>query len=161
MTTTKPILIAGVLGGLLGGVVSFAATRWLKPAEPTKAEVPAEARQVAQGFGAKLKAGKYDDFLTDVKSAMVFDGENDFRAFQKSFEESRNLFPKVYGTPLGELELVRETALTPNLVRFVYLEKFPRGALAWVFILYKDAERWQLNYLTWNKSLGGIFPDRP
>ncbi len=163
---TKSVLMAGVLGGVLGGLGAYLAVLWLKPVEaaPTNAGVatrePAspEARAVAEAFVSKLRTGKYDEFALDVKLGMSALPDKEFAVFKQKFEEALLLAHGVYGTPTGEVELIGETALTPNLARFVYLQKFPRGAMVWFFVLYNTPEGWRLNGIVFNKDLIHAFP---
>ena len=121
--TTRAVLIAGLLGGLLGGVVSFAAGRVIKPAPPPPPEPPrSEAREVADAFVAKLRAGKIDEFTQDVKQGITFMSEQEFAKFKVDLAESRSVIPGVFGPATGEFELIRETTLSPSLVRLFYLE---------------------------------------
>jgi hypothetical protein len=157
---TRPILIAGLLGGLLGGVVSFAASRLITPA-PAKQELPppvqaTEAREVADAFIAKLKVGKTDEFVQDVKAGITFMSEQEFAQFKSDFTESRKVIPQVLGRATGEFELVRETALSPSLVRLIYLEKYERGGVAWSFTLYRTQDGWRVDDVSWNRKLGFV-----
>ena len=68
---TRSILVAGILGGLFAVAGNFVVARWFpsvaKPDTPASSPPPqSEARSVAEGFVAKLKTGKYDEFLDDV-----------------------------------------------------------------------------------------------
>ena len=164
---TRPILLAGVLGGVLGGVVAVAAVKllWSPPVEPPKVEtnaqtfpIPAEARTIAEGFLSLLKAGKYDEFPDEVKKARTSISDDEFALFRKKFTQSRYLYHGMYGAVTGEYELMREFALRPDLVRFLYLEKFERGAVAWVFVLYRTKDGWRLNGVVWNEELNNAFP---
>ena len=160
---TRPILIAGLLGGLLGGVVSFTASRLISPA-PAKQETtpppppqPTEAREVADAFVAKLKAGKIDEFIQDVRLGITFMGDDEYAKFRTDLTESRRVVPQILGRASGEFELVKETPLTPSLVRVVYLEKFERGGVAWYFTLYHGKDGWRVDDVSWNRKLGLVF----
>jgi hypothetical protein len=162
---TRSILLAGLFGGLLGGGGVFAAVRLAgatpdqaKAEQPQASAAPAEARGVAEAFLAKLKDMKYQEFVGDVKEGMTFLNEPEFEAFKKAFLDSRTQCHGVYGKLTGEYELVRETAPRPELVRFVYLEKFERGAVAWSFVLYRTKEGWRLNDVRFNINLLHAFP---
>lgn len=162
---TRSILLAGLLGGLLGGAASFAAGRWLKPPEPPKSESatgsggPAspEARQVAEAFVAKLRAGKFDEFALDAKVASAAVTDQTFAAFKARLDQERLVYGKLYGRSTGEFELLRETVLSPHLVRFAYLEKFENGGVIWFFILYRGSETWRLSYVDWSDKLALAF----
>ncbi len=150
----KPILFAGLLGGLLGGVLSFAASRWLVPTVAAKPDAAGssptltEARGVAEAFIGKLQAAKLDEFLQDVKQATPTFTEQEFAAFRKQFEDTRLNYLARNGPPLHEFELIRETALSPSLVRYVYLEKYTRGGVIWNFVLYHGKDQWRLDWVS-------------
>jgi hypothetical protein len=165
---TRPILIAGLLGGLLGGVASFSASRLLVPAgarsEQTQAvpagpvAVPADARQVAEGFVAQLREGKFEQFAISAKLGKVDSTDADFAAFKVKLLESRTVFTNTFGPSSTEFELLRETALSPSLVRFVYLERFERGGVLWVFVMYHGTDSgWRLSWVDYGTHLAGIF----
>ncbi len=157
---TKSIIIAGLLGGLLGGVASFAANRFIKPVEvakPHSEPSSSAAREVADAFVSKLKAAKFEEFIIDAKRGMAFNDEKETAAFKARLNESRILYTHQLGPSLGEFELLRETALSPSLVRFVYLEKFERGGVWWVFVMYHGKDSWQLSWANHGAILADIF----
>jgi hypothetical protein len=156
------ILVAGVLGGLLGGLAAFAASRWIKPisADPARTTLePAieEARGLVDLLLSEVKAGKHDEFVKHVQMAMSYLTPDAFTAFQKDYLESRKEFPQTLGPPLGEFVELRRTALSPDLVEFVYMEKFERGGIMWVFVLYRGKDHWRLAWMTWNRQLQQAF----
>jgi hypothetical protein len=162
---TKPILLAGVLGGLLGGVCSFAVGRLTKTPPPEKPNltlgtiaVPPDARNKTETYVDKIRQMKYDEFVNDLKTGMIFMSDKEFADFKQSFEVFRTVVHGVYGTPTGEVTLLHETALTQDLVRFVYLQQFPRGAIVWTFVLYRSKDGWGLNRVLWNRDLLLAFP---
>jgi hypothetical protein len=160
----KPILIAGLLGGFLGGVLSIAATRFIKPAvsvpPPTaKEKATAEARGIVEAFLEELKVGtkeKNEEFWSHVKMAYTFMTDELFKQTKTAFDNYR-LGVGVYGSPLHDFELLSETAVSPNLVQFVYLERFERGALVWRFIMYKAKDYWRIALLDWTSEMRQAF----
>ncbi|MCE9566955.1 MAG: hypothetical protein K8U57_33555 [Planctomycetes bacterium] len=156
---TKPILIAGLLGGLLGGMVSFAASRWIKPVEPAKPRP--EARDVAEAFVAKLKATKFDEFALDARFASANVTEEAFAKFKDKLTADRQLYANLYGSSTGEFDLLRETVLSPSLVRYEYLEKFERGGVIWFFVLYRGKDSWKLSFVDWTDKLALGFAGIP
>lgn len=151
---TRSILIAGLLGGLLGGVAAFTASRLIKPVEPAKPEpVHSVAREVADAYIAKLRAGKNDEFVTDVQTGMTLITEQEYAAFKLEFTGSRNRFVNMFGPRTGEYEFVREVALSPSLARVIYLEKYERGGVLWFFVLYQSKDGWRLTGVSWNEKL--------
>jgi hypothetical protein len=155
---TRPILFAGLLGGLLGGVTSFAADRLIKPATPTpaptaKEKATEEARHIVEEFLALLKAEKEkkDEFMKQVKNGYTFMNDDLYKRYKQDFDTARSfVYPGYFGTPLYEFELLRETALSPDLIQFVYLEKFDHGAVIWRFVMYRGKESWRVANLIWS-----------
>lgn len=159
----KSLLTVGLLGVLVGGAAAFAAGRWIKPAGASKPDATSvapeatEARQVAEAFVAKLRAAKFDEFAADAKLATAAVADDTFAKFKGRLDQERNLYAKLYGKSTGEFELLRETALSPGLVRFTYLEKFENGGVAWFFILYKGKDTWKLSFVDWSDKLALAF----
>jgi len=159
---TKPILVAGLLGGLLGGVFSYTASRWVKPVDAPKTIGTVhidstEAHKVAEAFVAKLKAGNFDEFALDAREASAAVTDETFTGFKAKLAKDRQLYNGLYGASSGEFELLRETALSPSVVRFAYLEKFDRGGVIWFFILYRGKDTWKLSFVDWSDKLALAF----
>ena len=141
---TKPVLLAGLLGGVLGAVFAFALARTF-PATPKAPPPPppSDARRDADELIAFLKAGKNEEFFAGVRAA--FSGRNDEELNQarQHLLKLRDQPAAVYG-PSIDFEFVRETSIGPNLVRFAYLEKFPRGCVVWTLVFYNAPDGWQV-----------------
>jgi hypothetical protein len=73
----------------------------------------------------------------------------DFKKIKESFKESRIIYQKVFGDPLNEFEILQEIPLNPNLIQFVYLEKYAYGAVIWKFVMYNVKDQWRISYLNW------------
>ena len=58
------------------------------------------------------------------------------------------------GVAAGRLPL----HLRPDLVRYVYIERFERGSLVWLFVVYRTKDGWRLNTISWNPDLIHAFP---
>lgn len=151
----KPILIAGLLGIVLGSAAMFAAGRFLKPgaqSAPTENDKAAEeARHILEEFLAKLKEGKNEEFMAMIKLGYTFLTEEAYRDVKQKFHNSR-LEIGLYGKPLNEFELLHQTAISPNLIQFVYLERFEHGAVIWRFVMYHGKESWRVAHLFWNPN---------
>lgn len=160
----RSVLMAGLLGGLLGGVAAFAAGRVLKPLEQAKVDpgptgsVPAmtEAREVADSLVVKLRAGKLDEFAADARAGASIKDE-DFAKWRAGLSEFRTVAVGSFGPATGEFELLKETALSPSLFRFVYLERLERGGVWWRFVLYRGKDSWKLAWVDWGGNLANLF----
>ena len=157
---TRSVMIAGILGGLLGGAASFAANRFIKPVEPVKSDVDlttGEARDVADAFVARLKSAQFEEFARDAKANATFTPDPEYAAFKKKLLDSRILYTKQLGPSSGDFELLRATTLSPSLVRFVYLEKFEKGGVWWMFVLYHGKDSWKLVWADHGGNLAILF----
>jgi hypothetical protein len=136
---------AGVLGGLLGAALSFVLVRSFPPVpKPPPAPPPSEARQFADEVVRKLKTGENQEFKKYVRSAFAQLPDKDFDEFCQQFVfNNRKAFADAYGPPV-DFEFARETVLVPALVRVTYAEKYARGCLLWVIVVYNSPDGWQV-----------------
>jgi hypothetical protein len=143
-TFSKPVLVAGVLGGLVGAVLSFALGRWMPapPAVPPPAP-PSEARQFAEAVFDLLKAGKHDAFMDQLRPAFAEATDEQFAEVRKRMYETREGNAKRYGGG-GEFEYCRESALGSALVNVTFLERHPRGCVVWSLVVYRAADGWKV-----------------
>jgi hypothetical protein len=161
---TRPILIAGLLGGLLGGVVSSAASRWVIPTRAATADakpripIPQEARTAVEWYTAKLEALQYDEFASEIRRGVKAVPKDQLETFLKEFQQSRQTYHGAFGNHIAPFELIRETAVSPDLVQFVYLEKFEATSVAWFFVFYQTKEGWRLVRVIWKEDLLIAFP---
>jgi hypothetical protein len=161
---TRPILIAGLLGGLLGSVISFAANRWIVPSRAATTDakpripIPQEARTAVEWYIAKLEALQYEEFATEIRRLKGVSQEM-LEAFVKDFQQWRKNYHGALGNHTGPFELIRETAVSTELVQFVYLEKFESSAVVWFFVFYQTKEGWRLVRITWKDDLFVAFPN--
>ena len=141
---TRSVLFAGLLGGALGGVVAFGLARTFPaPPPPVPTPQPSEARQYADDLIALLKAGKNEAFLKGVRQAFDMPDERFDVEIREPFFKLREGRVREYGAG-SEFEFIRESSLGPNLVRFAYLEKFPRGCVVWYIVFYNGPTGWQV-----------------
>ena len=141
---TKAVLLAGVLGGILGGAGAVALTRAFPTAPKLIAEKPHEARVLADELFTKLQKGQTEEFLAAVRSGYA---ELDDAAFDAGVRQplraAREGFAKGFGGP-GEFEFHSEFAPTQGLVRFTYLERYPKGSLVWFLYAYQSTSGWHV-----------------
>jgi hypothetical protein len=112
---------------------------------------PAEARALADRAVALLQQEKLDDAYGAVKpywpvNVAELDG---------ALADTHAQWPVVranFGSPLAA-EFVREVRAGSSLVRYVYLQKFERHAIVWLFTFYRPADRWILSSLSFSDDL--------
>ena len=53
-------------------------------------------------------------------------------------------------------EFIVETKAGQSLAQLVYLHKFERHALRWVFVFYKPTDKWLINSVSFDDSIGQL-----
>ena len=61
-----------------------------------------------------------------------------------------------YGKSIG-YELLRNDTVGDSLIRIVYIQKFERHAVAWIFYFYKPKNDWLLTELSYSDALSSAF----
>jgi hypothetical protein len=152
----KQLLWAGIAGGLIGALVSFALARTFppKPAAPPPAP-PSEARQFGDHVIGKLKTGDRAEFTRLIRPAFAGMTNEQFAEFcQRSVFDNRDQFGKANGGAV-EFEFARETVLSPSLVRLAYADKYARGCLVWVLVVYNTPDGWQVLAFSFDSEATG------
>lgn len=163
---------AGAAGGLCGAILALLVNRWLPPAgssapsplpSPQVAEVLVDegAKQFVERCLSHIKNHRLEEFAQEAKQSRAVVTEDDLKKFLERLRRDRELSLQSFGPPLGEYELLRVTAPSPSVVRFLYLERFERGAVWWVFVLYRTPERWQMAWVDWGGNLAMLFAGLP
>ncbi len=73
--------------------------------------------------------------------------------------QTHNQWPMVrqrFGEPL-KMEFVHEARAGESLLRYVYIQKFERHALRWVFTFYKPEGQWLVNSVSFDDQLDRLF----
>jgi hypothetical protein len=153
----RTILAAGLLGGVLGGVCSFAANRMIVPVTPRKDESAArsasEARPVVESFIGRLHSEAAEELSAEVKQGRWLITDQEYASFRGQFVGDRARFAKLYGERSGEFEFVREEALSSSLVRFAVLEKYQHDGVLWFFVVYRTMGDWRIVGVSWKDKL--------
>jgi hypothetical protein len=134
-----------LIAGLIGGAFGFALTRAYPPeAKPAPPPVPqaSEARAFADDLVRLLKSAKYDEFFTALRPGFANLTDKEFQQLRESVIGMRQTFAKSYGGS-GEFEFAGETALSPSLVRVSFVERYERGCVFCVLIVYNSPGGWR------------------
>jgi hypothetical protein len=153
---TRPVIIAGLLGGLLGGVAAFAVGRVVVPAPSGKSDAAnpaADVRPLAESFLRRLQGDNLDELQIALQNGFWPITQQEYATFRGQFAADRARFVREFGDRTGEFELVRETTLSPSLVKFVYLEKYQRDGILWHLVLYHSQGDWRLIGVSWKEKL--------
>ena len=54
---------------------------------------------------------------------------------------------------------MRTETIGKSFLRLTYLDKFERHAMLWQFVIYRSAEGWNLQGLTWNFNSTVLFAE--
>jgi hypothetical protein len=157
----RNVIIAGLLGGLLGGGGAYAAMR-MSPGKghESQAADPA-AKEIPESLMGKLKANDADGFAVAARGSMFNVPDVEFAQFKAALLEFRQKTAAAYGKPTGEYELIREQSAGPAVARLIYLEKFEKGGVAWHFQMYHGSDGWKLASVNWDHTLNFAFAGTP
>lgn len=157
----RNVLVAGLLGGLLGGVGAYCAMR-MSPGKvhETQAADPA-AKAIPESLMSKLKANDPDGFAAAARGSMFNVPDMEFAQFKAALIDFRQKTATAYGKPTGEYELIREQSAGPDVARVIYLEKFEKGGVAWYFQMYHGPDGWKLASVNWDHTLNFAFTGTP
>ncbi len=144
LSLNKSILVAGLLGGVLGALASYALARSFPHTPKLPPPPPSEARQFADHVIGKLKDGKNEEFTALLRPAFAQMSNEDYAAFCTKLFEQRANSPRYLGAG-GEFEFVNETAPSATLVRVTYVEKYARGCVLWILVVYNSPDGWQMS----------------
>lgn len=158
----RKFFLVGLAGALVGGGGVFAAGR-MAQAKPTDAVAhgsePAP-KAIADTLLAKLKEGKTEEFADLVRASSTPTSDVEFVRFKKNMVDVRGAFMKTFGSSLGEYELVREQTVSASVVRLVYVERFEKNGMTWVFVMYQGSDGWKVASVNWfpdpAAALGGV-----
>jgi len=130
----------------------------VKPQKDTNEAVAPEAKALVDAFMLKVVQ---DDIsgafaLLDDKTTWPL-GKEDMQNIARFTVEELSKRKARYGEPVG-VEFIRQNVVGESLTEFVYLEKFERHAIRWMFVFYKPQDEWVFNNLTWDDKIRLLFP---
>ncbi len=157
----------GLFGGVCGAALVVIVTRLVTPAPPAVAPpsdnsaatppVDDQALQLVQRCLSHIKNHRFEEFAQEAQRSHAAVGPDELKKFISRIRTDREVAMNNFGPSLGEFELLRVSTPSPSLVRFVYLERFARGGMWWVFILYRAEDRWQIAWVDWGGNLAVLF----
>lgn len=78
--------------------------------------------------------------------------DSEVTALKNATLQKRKVATSRYGKSLG-LDLGKLETFGKCFVRFVYIERFEHHAIVWMFTLYKPADTWTVNTISWNDDV--------
>lgn len=131
---------------LLLGVFSFASAEELTEAD-TRAICDKAMTQFSQN---KLKEG-YELFIPywplpkSEISALIYQTESQWGTVQSRFGKNAGF------------EFIETKRVGKSLIRHIYIQKFMNHSLRWRFTFYKPREKWRVNSIKFDDSIGALF----
>ena len=153
----RTMFLVGVLGAVLGGGGTILSGRFMTAKAAEHSAIEPAARGLAADLIEKLKSPDPDKFPAAVYGNTFLISNEELLILKTSLVKAREQHAKSHGKTTGEYELVREQSAGPAVVRFVYVEKFERGGVAWYFLLYRGSEGWKIADVKWDPTLNVAF----
>lgn len=116
---------------------------------------PEAVRKLADGIMGSVGAGNFDGTVSQLKAFMSLPKPTvEAMATQLSNQYVNVL---VQFGPAEGSEFVRRDQIGESLIRLVYLAKYERSAVRWVFLFYKTEKGWVMNDLKLDGNLHTLF----
>ena len=114
-----------------------------------------EARELADRAMSFVREEKFAEAYAVLKPYWPLPGVE----IDNMANQTHTQWPMVkqrFGASLGT-ERIAERQAGESLVQIVYLHKFERHALRWVFLFYKPVDRWMINSVAYDDSIASLF----
>lgn len=130
----------------------------VKPQKGTIEAVAPEAKALLDAFMAKVAQNDVNGAFALLDSKATWpQGKEDVQNIARLTVEELDKRKARYGEPIG-VEFIQQNMVGESLTEFVYLEKFERHAIRWMFVFYKPETEWVFNNLTWDDKVRLLFP---
>jgi hypothetical protein len=151
-------------------IIFFAAAPCVAQAADTKSEPPKAAASAAAAHAPDQKISSKEDakrlfdetmnlLVTDrIEQAFALLKPNfpleasEIEGIQQDIKKKRVLMKDRFGASIGFVYLGQD-ALSDVFARFIYVEKFERHAIRWVFVIYKPHNQWIVNAVSFDDKL--------
>jgi hypothetical protein len=114
------------------------------------------ARNFAENVMTAVTAGDYDHAFDLIKPYSV-STIADFDAAHEKAKSQFHLITDHYGKGFSH-EFIREDRVGSSLMRLIYIEKYPSGALQCIFIFYRGEAGWKVHTFYFHDDIKDIFP---
>jgi len=113
----------------------------------------------AQAFSAKVMhtvgQGKITEALLMMKPYMIIP-EAEFDVMKDQLATQAPMIKKRFGKSIGS-EFIKVDKVGKSLMRVLYIQKFEKHIMRWVFYFYRPGEGWILNTFTTDDSIKQLF----
>ena len=114
-------------------------------------ETQEEARKVLDEAMQLLTTDKIADAFVLVEPYFPMP-QDELSELKMQIIHQRALVKPRFGTPLG-FEFLEQKSIENLLTQYIYVERYERHALRWVFTLYKPKEKWILNAIAFDDKI--------
>lgn len=115
----------------------------------------AEVRKITDDVMSKVGKGELEAGLRTFKSLTIIP-EAEFEAMLGQAITQLPIAASRFG-PVAGSEFLREDRIGESLARFVYIQKFDKHALRWIFYLYKGKSGWVINTFRFDDKWPELF----
>ncbi len=115
-----------------------------------------EVRRFTDEIMTKVGAGNIEEALEQMRPYVLISSAE----FDVIIAQTRNQMPALrarFGKNLGS-EFIGQDQVGDSLLRLVYIAKFERHVLRWMFYFYKTDKGWMLNTFKFDDNLVALFP---
>jgi len=116
---------------------------------------PTDAKWLCETFMMKLIGSGVQDAFEELKPYFpLSEAELSMIAMQtlQQFELIKSRFGQLVG-----YQLVKEEMVNNVILRFIYIQKFEKHAVRWIFYFYKPADQWMFNEFYIDDKLKDLF----
>lgn len=117
---------------------------------------PKDARVFADQVMARVATGQLDAAIAEMKRYTIVP-EAEIDATLGQFKLQLPAIAQRFGSVIGS-EFVREDKVGDSLIRIVYLQRFDRHAMKWLFYFYRGSNGWILNTFRFDDNILSLFP---
>ena len=117
---------------------------------------PAEMRKVTDQIMDRVGRGDVEAGLKLLKPRTIIP-EAEFDAMVGQAKLQLPMMVPRFGENLG-YEFLREDRAGESLIRYVYIQKFDKHAMRWLFYIYRGKGGWVVNTFQFDDKLPSVFP---
>lgn len=158
----KNIAALTIAAGMVVAGLCLLPTHASQPADPLLAEQKS-AEEAAMEIVEKIRQDDMPGMMAMIKEKQVSsEYEEEFKGFQDHVcFPARQAMLKHAGKPLGEVELIEKEFLGTSYARFVYLDRYERGAMTWQVDFYRTPSGWRLTGFFFDSKPYARFKSQP
>lgn len=115
----------------------------------------ADARKLADKAVALFQQGKFAEAYGALKPYWPL-AAVEIDSLANQTETQWPVVRQRFGASIGS-EFISEKKVGNSFVQFIYIQKFERHALRWLFTFYKPTDRWIVNGASFDDTISAMF----